>query len=178
MKGLLLIVGLLLSAGVRADISFAELTELSRAPARHEGRFTQEKYIRSVDASLHSNGKFAYRRGESIRWQTLQPIRSKLLLTPEGIRSDQGLLLQLDSNPMAAAMGEVLFALLTADWDRLAEYFELSGNAAPPRWQAVLVPRKQALDQWFVRIELAGSALPEQIVIHERSGNRTTIRLD
>lgn len=183
MKRLALIAALLaLSFNAQAEISFDQLQQITGMPEKHAGTFVQEKYLQAVDASLESHGVFDYERGKSIRWEILQPIQSELLMTPAGVSSTQNgeALLQLDasSNPAAAALGEIFFALLTADWAILESHVELSGNIDGDNWHAVLEPREQSTRLVFSRVELSGSKLLEKIVLHESSGDRTTIRLD
>ncbi len=165
-----------------AEITFAQLAKISMTPEKLEGRFSQEKYLSALDAALVSTGVFDYQRGKSIRWAILEPIQNELLMTPDGITSqqDKGQLLQLDggTNPTAAILGEIFFAVLTAEWEKLAEYFELSGSIDGNRWHAVLVPLDRTARQVFSRIELKGEDLLREIVLHETSGDRTTIRLD
>ena len=178
----MLLAGLVFSLEVVAEISFEQLSRLADSPQQRQGSFVQEKYLSSVDASLSSSGKFAYRRGESIRWHILQPIESELLLTPEGIGSDgqAGSLLPIDSgnDPLIAATGAFLFALLTSDWQTLGTLFELDGEVSGQRWHAILVPREANLTRLFNRIEVSGAGLLEKIILHEAGGNRTTIHLD
>lgn len=183
MKRLFLIAVLLaLSFNARSEISFNQLAQITGMPEKHAGTFIQEKYLQSVDASLESSGVFDYERGKSIRWEILEPIQSKLLMTPAGISSKQNgeELLQLDTsaNPTAAALGEIFFAVLTADWETLESYVELNGTIDGDNWHAVLEPLDQSARLVFTRVELSGSGLLEKIVLHESSGDRTTIRLE
>lgn len=183
MKRLLLATALLaLSFGARGEISFSQLAQMTVMPDKHGGSFVQEKYLQAVDASLESHGVFDYERGKSIRWEILEPIQSELLMTPAGVSSNENgeTLLQLDAsaNPAAAALGEIFFALLTADWAMLESHLELSGSIDGDKWHAVLEPLEQSTRLVFTRIELQGSKLIEQIVLHESSGDRTTIRLE
>lgn len=165
-----------------AEITFAQLAQISTTPEKLEGRFSQEKYLSALDAGLVSTGVFSYRRGKSIRWEILEPIRSELLMTPEGItsRQDGGELLHLDvnANPTAAVLGEIFFAVLTAEWEKLSNFFELSGRVDGGLWHAVLVPLDQLAMQVFSRIELKGDSLLREIILHQNSGDRTTIRLE
>ncbi len=183
MKQLPLIAALLvLPFGAQADISFSKLAQITGMPDKHAGTFVQQKYLQVVDASLESRGVFAYERGKSIRWEILEPIQSELLMTPSGVSSKQNgeSLLQLDTsaNPAAAALGEIFFALLTADWAILESHLQLSGNIDGDNWHAVLEPLEQSARLVFTRVELSGSGLLEKIVLHESSGDRTTIRLE
>ena len=77
---------------------------------------------------------FIYQRDKSIRWEILEPIHSELLMTPSAISSkaDNRELMRLDanSNPVAQVISEIFFAVLTADWEKLSPYFELSACLA------------------------------------------------
>lgn len=183
MKRLFLVAALLtLSFNARSEISFSQLAQITGMPEKHAGSFVQQKYLQVVDASLESSGVFDYERGKSIRWEILEPIQSELVMTPTGVSSKQNgeELLQLDTsaNPAAAALGEIFFAVLTADWEILESYVELSGSIDGDNWHAVLEPLDQSARLVFTRVELSGSGLLEKIVLHESSGDRTTIVLE
>ena len=182
MKRLFFVTALLaLSFSAHSEISFSQLAQITGMPVKHAGSFVQQKYLQVVDASLESSGVFDYERGKSIRWEILQPIQSELLMTPSGVSSKQNgeELLQLDTsaNPAAAALGEIFFAILTADWAILESYVELSGSIDGDNWHAILQPLDQSARLAFTRVELSGSGLLEKIVLHESSGDRTTIVL-
>ena len=172
---------LLLPWVAQADISYERLAQLSLTPEFLEGSFSQEKYLGALDATLISTGAFTYQRGKSIRWEILQPIQSELVMTPTSISSkqDNQELMHLDTsnNPVARIIGDIFFTVLTTEWEKLAPYFELSGAIDGQKWHAVLLPIDQSVMQVFSRIELKGLELLEEIVLHEKGGNRTTIRL-
>jgi len=167
---------------VQAEITFTQLAQISTTPEVLQGRFSQEKYLGALDAALTSTGVFAYQRGKSIRWEILEPIQNELVMTPTTITNQQGndelLRLDMGTNPTAAVMGEIFFSVLTAEWEKLSDYFELSGEIEGQQWHAVLVPVDQTVMQIFNRIELKGGSLLRVIILHENSGDRTTIHLD
>lgn len=166
---------------VQADISFERLAQLSLKPEFLEGSFSQEKYLGALDATLISTGAFTYQRGKSIRWEILQPIQSELMMTPTVISSkqDNQELIRLDAsnNPVARIIGDIFFAVLTTEWGKLAPYFELSGAIDGQKWHVILLPIDQDVARLFSRIELKGLELLEEIILYEKSGDRTTIRL-
>jgi hypothetical protein len=172
---------LLLPPLVQSEISYGQLAQFSLTPETLDGSFHQEKYLAALDATLISSGVFTYHRNKSIRWEILEPIHSLLTLTPTAVISKQGdeELVRLDAsnNPVARIVGEIFFAVLTSDWEKLAPYFELSGTVEGQQWHAVLLPIDQTVAQAFGRIELKGQKLLEEIVLHEKAGDRTTIRL-
>jgi hypothetical protein len=172
---------LLLPTLVQSEISYGQLTQFSLSPEVLEGSFRQEKYLVALDATLISTGVFTYQRGKSIRWEILEPIQSLMMMTPTAVSTKQGdqelMRLDANSNPVAGVIGEIFFAVLTSDWEKLAPYFALSGTNEGQQWHAVLLPLDQTVAQAFSRIELKGKELLEEIVLHEKSGDRTTIRL-
>jgi hypothetical protein len=173
---------LLLPLLAQAEISFMQLSQVASMPDELQGSFRQEKYLAVIDTSLKSSGRYSYRRGEWMRWQILEPIQSELLMTPQGLSSRQGddelLRLDADTHAGAAMMGDIMFALLGAQWQRLEKYFELSGNIDGKQWQAVLMPRDAIVGQLFKRVELQGAGLLELVVLHEAGGDITRIYLD
>jgi hypothetical protein len=172
---------LLLPTVVQAEITYDRLAQFLLKPEVLEGSFSQEKYLGALDATLISTGVFTYYRGKSIRWEILKPIQSELMITPAAVSSKQGnqelIHLDVNNNPVARVIGEIFFAVLTVDWTKLAPYFELSGTIEGQQWHAILLPLDQTVAQIFSRIELKGLELLEEIVLHEKSGDRTTIRL-
>ena len=165
-----------------AEITFSQLARISTTPEILEGRFNQEKYLSALDTVLISTGVFNYQRSNSIRWEILEPIQYQMLLTPTVITNKQGdrelSRFDVGSNPVAAVLGEVFFSVLTAEWENLSDYFELSGEIDGQQWHATLVPLDQAVIQIFSRVELKGEALLDEIILYENGGDRTTIRLD
>ena len=75
-------------------------------------------------------------------------------------------------------MGEIMFAVLSAQWQQLEQYFELSAEIDSGQWQARLQPREALIGQLFERVELRGGRWLQAIVLYERGGDRTSIQLD
>ncbi len=172
---------LIFPLAVSAGISFTQLAKISATPDQLKGTFSQEKYIKALDAELISTGVFSYQRGKSIRWEILKPIQNELVMTPATITSKQGdgKLWQIDveSTPESAALGQIFFSLVTADWDILSNHFEVTGEIDGQQWHAVLLPMDLVVKQIFNRIDLKGGILLREIILHEIGGDRTTIRL-
>lgn len=178
-KVLLLCSLLLVSSFSYGDISFGDLSKLSSAPEYLEGKFSQDKYLRELDAHLESSGKFDYQRGKSIQWETIEPIQNILLMTPQSITNSQGedeiVRLQADSNPAVAILSDIFFSVLTADWPQLAAYFTLSGTVEGEHWQVELVPSDKAVMQVVERVKLTGDTFLRELIFFEKNGDQTTI---
>lgn len=172
----------LLPYAATAELSFEQLERISKNPVNLEGHFVQEKYLAALDASLQSSGIFSYQRGKAVRWQTLKPIKNEMLVTPTSISSKQGgqefMRLETRSSPAAALFNEIFFSVLTAEWAKLSVYFKLSGKIEGEHWHAQLVPMDQTVKQVVSRVELKGGALVREIILHESSGDQTTIHFE
>ncbi len=170
------------TAIAQAEISFSRLAQLNPAANELAGRFSQQKYLATLDVTLLSSGRFSFKRGQAIRWQILEPIQNELTITPAGLTSRQGddelLRLDADTSPAASVLGEIMFAVLSTRWQQLEQYFEVSGDIDGPRWQVRLQPRGGAVAQLFDRVELRGENTVEMIVLYETGGDITTIQLD
>ena len=188
MRYLLILILLLSPIALRAEITshaeltFAQLEQISTSPSSLDGRFSQEKYLAALDASLLSSGVFSYRRGESIRWETLEPIQNELFMTPTTIVNRQGeqelVRLEKDTNPAVTVLSEIFFSVLTAEWAKLAVYFDLSGQLDGDQWSAELIPVDHSVMHVVSRVELRGDTLLRELILHESGGDRTTIRFD
>lgn len=181
-----LITGVLLLAiaqfSFAEGLTYAQLEQLTDSPAQLEGKFSQQKYLSSMEISLTSTGVFEYQRGKFIRWETLDPIQNELLVTPTEVVSRQGdqNLLQLgaESNPAVTAFSGIFFSVLTADWSKLANYFELSGSADGEQWQAELLPLNDSINQVVSGVILKGDGLLREVILNESGGDTITINFD
>lgn len=163
-------------------LSYPDLQRISVSPERLEGQFSQEKYLNSMGVSLASSGVFDYQRGKLIRWETVSPVQNELLVTPSQIVSRQGgqNLLQLgsDDNPAVKAFSGIFFAVLTADWGKLAQFFSITGQLVGEDWQAELLPVDDTIRQVVTSVELKGDKLLREVVLFENTGDRITIRFN
>lgn len=165
-----------------ADVTFEELNDITTTPEYLEGQFVQVKYLSELDASLTSSGVFNYQRGKSIHWETIEPIKNVLLMTPESIINSQGsntiVSMQAGSNPAVTILSDIFFSVLTAEWEQLSTYFALSGTLADKQWQVELTPIDKTVMQVVSRVKLTGDSLLRELIFFEKSGDRTTINFD
>lgn len=165
---------------VQAELSYELLTQLTESPDQLQGEFKQEKYLAEFDTTLVSSGIFNYQRNKFIRWQTLTPIENELLMKPSSISSSQGgddlISLKADKDPATKILTEIFFAVLTADWHALSNYFFANGDDQNNGdWLVKLTPREQPLKQAINHVELSGDNLMRKVVLHEKNGDITYI---
>ncbi len=161
-------------------VDFKQLEALTAAPDSLRGQFTQTKFVQALDAEFQSSGRFEYQRNRSISWHTLVPIDNLLTLTPGTISSQQGdtVLSDLDSqnNPVVTIFSDIFFGVMTAQWQTLAEYFEMEVQGSPERWTVILHPIDKGVEQVVKRVELSGDQLLREVLLFEAAGDRTQIQ--
>lgn len=132
-------------------------SELIAADAM-QGRFVQLKSIPQLPQALRSEGRFLYARDHGIWWHTETPFESTLLLTPDGLRqSYAGSHGELARDPGALAVVDIFFSLLSLDFERLSQSFELFGQATDAGWRVGLVPHDAALAAVVQRAVVEGN---------------------
>lgn len=154
---------------------------LSDATVRR-GEFEQRKTIRGFKHPLVSRGDYLYARERGVVWRTREPFASTLVLTRERLvsRSADGATttaMDARSEPGLRAVNQLLFALLAADLQTLAQRFRIDGQAQDNGpWQLTMTPRDIALATWLQRVELQGDLQVQTVQWLEASGDSSLIR--
>ncbi len=169
------------SAAADADVAGLIHDRLKTAPVL-KGEFEQSKTLKGFRNPLVSKGEFLVARGQGVWWHTQKPFDSTLVVTktrlftrnPDGSAAN---LMDAQSEPGLQQVDELVFSLLSADLDVLADKFTIvaqpSGAAG---WTLVLTPRDPNLAKFLVRATLAGERDVQTVRIDEARGDTTQIR--
>ncbi|GAB2701795.1 outer membrane lipoprotein carrier protein LolA [Aliiglaciecola aliphaticivorans] len=167
---------------VLAQFDINALNAISSSPEFLQGQFVQQKYLNDFDVSLESTGEFDYLQGQVVHWHTLSPIQNLVTMTPSSIVSHQDdvevMSLQAESNPVVTLLSEVFFSVLTSEWQKLENYFELSGEIDQQTWSVSLTPKDTALAQAISHVELKGDIYLRYLKFYESNGDYTEIQFD
>jgi hypothetical protein len=143
------------------------------------GGYVQTKHLPELPQPLVATGDFLFVRGQGVRWRTVTPFASELVITPRGLtQRDAGSETRVDADkqPAVRLVGRIFLAVFSLDFDALAELFELSAAApAAGRWSLGLKPRQNAGS--LKSIEVDGGKEVERVVLREGAEDLTEIRL-
>lgn len=145
------------------------------------GVFSQEKHLAGFRNPLRSQGRFLLVRERGVRWTTLTPFPSEMVVTHDRIltrQRDGSSRVEVDARqqPALRSINTLLFALMGGDLAALMTRFELqSATLDALEWQVTLRPRPGALAQVFTRITLAGDGHVRHVALEESNGDRTAI---
>jgi len=147
-----------------------------------KGEFEQVKTLKGFRNALVSKGEFLVARGQGVWWHTRQPFETTLVVTrtrlftrnPDGSTGD---LADAQAEPGVRQVNELIFSLLAADLDALADKFSVAAQpAGAAGWTLVLTPRDANLARFLVRATLAGDRDVQSVRIEEARGDTTLIR--
>ena len=147
-----------------------------------KGEFEQTKTLRGFRNPLVSRGEFLVARGQGVWWHTRQPFETTLVVTktrlftrnPDGSASN---LADAQAEPGVKQVNELVFSLLAADLDVLADKFDVVAQpVGAVGWTLVLTPRDANIAKFLVRATLAGERDVQSVRIEEARGDATQIR--
>jgi len=147
-----------------------------------KGEFEQAKTLKGFRNALVSKGEFLVARGQGAWWHTQQPFESTLVVTrsrlftrnPDGSTSS---LMDAQAEPGVRQVNELVFALLAADIDVLADKFAVAAQpVGAAGWTVTLTPRDPAIAKFLARATLAGERDVQSVRIEEARGDTTQIR--
>ena len=147
-----------------------------------KGEFEQTKTLKGFRNALVSKGEFLVARGQGVWWHTREPFETTLVVTrtrlftrnPDGSATN---LADAQAEPGVKQVNELIFSLLAADLDALADKFTITAQpAGAAGWSLVLVPRDANLAKFLVRATLAGERDVQSVRIEEARGDSTLIR--
>ncbi|MFL6680451.1 MAG: outer membrane lipoprotein carrier protein LolA [Burkholderiaceae bacterium] len=194
----------LVRAGVLAALAFAGAVSLAATPAPAasapaadavrlvrdrlklspvlKGEFEQTKTLKGFRNALVSRGEFLVARGQGVWWHTREPFETTLVVTRTRLftRNPDGSVANLadaQAEPGVRQVNELIFSLLAADLDALADKFDIAAQpVGAAGWSLVLTPRDPAVARFLVRATLAGERDVRSVRIEEARGDATQIR--
>ncbi|MFL6676847.1 MAG: outer membrane lipoprotein carrier protein LolA [Burkholderiaceae bacterium] len=147
-----------------------------------KGEFEQTKTLKGFRNALVSRGEFLVARGQGVWWHTREPFETTLVVTRTRLftRNTDGSITNLadaQAEPGVRQVNELIFSLLAADLDALADKFNIATQpAGAAGWSLVLTPRDPAVARFLVRATLAGERDVQSVRIEEARGDTTQVR--
>ena len=146
------------------------------------GEFEQRKSLKGFKNPVVSRGDFLVARERGVIWRTREPFASTLTVTKDRllVRDADGKIasrISTRDEPGMQMVNEMLFALMAADLQALAQRFRIEGETqGKGGWHLSLVPREAALAQAITRIELQGDRYLQSVRLVEAQGDSSLIR--
>ena len=147
-----------------------------------KGDFEQTRTLKGFRNPLVSRGEFLVARGQGVWWRTQQPFESTLVVTKTRLFTrnadgSAGSLVDAQAEPGLQQVNELIFSLLAADPEVLAQKFTVVAQPVGANgWTLTLTPRDANVAKFLVRATLAGERDVQTVRIEEARGDATQIR--
>jgi len=165
-----------------AAFDLAALMALLAQRKSGEARFTEERFVSTLDSPLRSSGTLSFTAPDRFARTTTEPraeameVQGNQLVLRRGGRTRQ---LTLDAVPELAALVDALRGTLSGDASALQKHFrtEVSGGAA--KWVLLLTPLDARLAAQVQQLEIVGQG-PDlrSIALRLAGGDRSLMLID
>ena len=136
--------------------------------------FKQEKSLPFLSRPLLSSGEFFISRDKGLLWRVTEPVVSEMTVNAYGVQLD-------GRNIEDAGAGELIESLMqafmTGNLSGVESTFIVTGELRGNSWHLNLRPRSLVLKSALERIEVDGASFLQQLVILEKNGTVSKIRL-
>lgn len=155
--------------------SETELVQQLQKNASTQGKFTQQRFLKSLSQPITATGEFVLEAKKGLLWKMQTPFVSQLKVTPEGIFQWNG-----TEWVSAGRMGQseqikLFLGLLSGEIDGIKSHFDTTLSGSNANWTLTLTPNSLLMKQIFTQIQLKGDKLVQQIELFETQGDRTLI---
>ncbi|AVS84399.1 hypothetical protein C8246_08095 [Paracidovorax avenae] len=163
-----------------ASAGTATLSSLAQHVAQHpvvRAEFTQTRQMAALKRPVVTTGRIVYSREHGVLWQIEKPYAMTYVLQDDKVveigadgqrreRQVQGL----------AEIGRVFRAVLSADTQALASYFDIAVQGTTAQWTLELKPRQPQMAQVMERIRITGDQFVQTLRMDEAGGDSTSLR--
>lgn len=142
------------------------------------GEFEQIRYLKGFRNPLKSEGRFLLSKADGVVWQSLKPFPSQIVVSKSGKIVDLGKkqsTVKQGSKKPNTAMSKIMLAMLSGDQAEMAKYFKVQRSESNGLWTLQLQP-KGGMARVFSHIEVNGDRYIHQVVMQEKSGDKTELR--
>jgi outer membrane lipoprotein-sorting protein len=169
--------GLLMSGAIWA-FGLNDLQSQLQKPQNIQGDFNQQRYLKSMNKPIASQGHFVLVPKSGLLWQMKKPFVDTMRVRKSGIEqlNAQGQWMASKQSASAQKNQVKLFLdLLAGQTSGLEGQFNLRLTGAAHKWQMQLQPKTALMKQIFTKIDIQGDSVVKKITLYETQGDRTEI---
>lgn len=168
---------LTLNYSYAADWTMDQLMTALARTQPEKVRFTEKKYISTLDRPIVSSGEMLYTPPDKLEKRTLKPQPELMLLDGDRLVLERGrnkYAMQLDDSPELAALIESVRATLAGDRRSLEFNYVVALQGSRERWTLLLTPSNPQALQTVKRIRLSGTnGEVKEVEVLQADGDRS-----
>ncbi len=159
----------------------AELMQQLAGSTYSTARFTEHKYLHSLNKPLESNGILRYDAPDHFVKQTLQPGMETMTIDGDTLtieRRGKSRTMQLQDYPVLQAFIECIRSTMRGDLAALRQYYDLELSGEPQHWQITLLPKDDNVKKAVQNIVISGAGSSiTSIEIDQARGDRSVMNI-
>lgn len=158
-RGILLLTLACTAAPAWAAFDLAALMAQLAQRKGGEARFTEERTVTTLDATLRASGRLTFQAPDRFARYTEEPraesmeVQGNNVVLKRGTRTRQ---MVLDAIPELAALADAMRGTLNGDAAALQRHFRAEVSGAPARWVLTLTPTDSRLARSVEQLQIAG----------------------
>lgn len=158
--------------------SLDDLNKTLQQPQSVQGAFVQQRYLKSMNTPMSTQGKFVLLPQKGLLWQMTKPFDNRLRVRADGIMQWDGKTWRAQSGSKAAQNRQVaLFLdLLGGNTQGLAQAFDMQLSGSEKKWTLRLLPKTMLMKQVFEKIDISGDSVVRRIELNEKQGDKTVMQ--
>ncbi|SUA36234.1 lipoprotein chaperone [Neisseria zoodegmatis] len=181
MKKLILAAALTVCSPLLWAFSTAELSQTLQKPDNVQGAFTQQRYLKSLNKPMTTQGQFVLIPKRGLLWHMQKPFDNRLRVRSDGIMQWNGKI-WATANPSKmsgqAQQIRLFLDLLGGNAQGLEKQFTLKLSGTQQKWTLRLDPKTALMKQIFNHIDISGDTVVRRIELHEKQGDRTVMQFN
>lgn len=142
-----------------------------------QGKFTQKRYLKSLDKPLQTSGRFVLQQSQGLLWYVEQPLKLQLRIRADGIAQyhpQQNRWINTQQGKQNTQM-KLFMAVFSGNTQELTKQFDIQLQGSAQSWKLLLTPKTLIIKQIFQHISISGGNMVQQIELHEKQGEKTLI---
>lgn len=158
-------------------LSPADITARLQTPANVQGGFKQERFIKSLNTPMQTQGTFVLQKNKGLLWQVSKPFELRLRVRADGIAQWDAKTRRWRGSSQSGqgAQVKLFMAVLGGDTTELQKQFTLQAEGSRDKWKLQLLPKTALMKQIFKQIHIEGDSLVRRVELQETQGERTVM---
>lgn len=144
-----------------------------------KGEYHQAKFVRQMETTLDSSGRFFLDRKKGLEWHQEKPFTFTMKLTIDRMEmqkpGEASEVLTKDQNPMVFTFSRTFLGLFSGDIAGLTDQFDIEASGSEKSWTLDFAPKAALTKKAIKKIVVQGSDLVNKVMVEDRQGNTMSI---
>lgn len=143
------------------------------------GTFKQTRFIKQMNVTLDSSGKFQLDKKSGLTWKQTHPFEYNFRVDRERIElvnsNSKPEIITKESQPLLFAFSQTFLALFSGDMAALNKQFDVKSSGTKQKWSFEFVPREESARKAVKAINVGGGVSIDRVRVEDSQGNTMNV---